>query len=210
MRPSDEEIMAVIRAKPGLRMGEIMRELGIEETSANKARMVKSITSLKKWKFIEPIDDIRPTRWKEYGVDVDVPIRKLKRVSIKKCREYGMDYSTVCSRLDGGWSEEEALTLPVGVRRKSKEKTFTDKCREHGMEYKTVHYRIHRLGWTEEEALNTPVGVRRKSRGESLMDKCREHGMKHWAVWYRIHKLGWSEEKALTTPIRRYKHDSTE
>lgn len=156
MRPSDEEIMAVIRAKPGLRMGEIMRELGIEETSANKGRMVKSITSLKKWKFIEPIDDIRPTRWKEYGVDVDVPIRKRKRTSIKICREYGMDYGTVCARLDRGWSEEEALNTPVGVRRKSKEKTLFGKCREHGLNYTTVRNRLAR-GWSEEKALTTPI-----------------------------------------------------
>lgn len=205
MRPSDEEIMALIRAKPGLRMGEIMREFGIEETSANKGRMSKAIISLRKWRFIEPIDDIRPTRWKEYGTDVDVSIRKRKRVSIKKCRELGINYNTVCSRLASGWSEEEALNTPVGVRRKSEGEALADKCRKHGISYKVVWCRVHDLGWTEEEALNTPLGVRRKSREKTFSDICREHGMEPRIVWYRIHVLGWSEEKALATPIKRYK-----
>lgn len=114
MRPSDEEVMAVIRAKPGLRMGEIMRELGIEETSANKGRMNKVIISLRKWRFIEPIDGIRPTRWKEFGTDA--PQRE--RTLFDKCRERGLNYNTVIHRLRRGWGEEKALTTPITKKEK--------------------------------------------------------------------------------------------
>lgn len=205
MIPSDDEIMAVVRAMPGATVYDIMDALGMETDDVTKGRMYRALYSLEKFRFVEKVDDIKPPRWMEYGSDADVP--KRNRISGDRplsglCKEHGLKYSTVRHRLLEGWSLDRALNTPV----QEHDSTFPKRCLEKGLNYKTVRSRI-KAGWSEEDAFTVPLMT---GKNTAFSIRCKEHGLSYNLVWQRIHKLGWDEERALTTPVRKMRRRDDE
>ncbi len=124
------------------------------------------------------------------------------------CKELGLNYHSVRSRINRGWSIERALTEAM-----KEQKTYVCQgvvyptlkglCDAYEKNPTTVARRINELGWTVEEAIFTPVGygfVYECIEYESLLDACKKLGKDYELVRSRI-KRGWSREKALSTPL---------
>lgn len=81
---------------------------------------------------------------------------------------YGLKHDTIATRLEIGWSVEDAITMPVKQKKrfiningeivslKAAEKIL-------GMGSGTLAYRLDKMGLSEEEAISMPIG--NKSRG---------------------------------------------
>ncbi len=88
-----------------------------------------------------------------YGWDIERAIKtKNKRhllsdEALRKASELGIDRSTVFARMRLGWSEEKAISTPLGnTRRKVFPKWVYETADKYGISYSTVYNRVHR-GW---------------------------------------------------------------
>lgn len=83
----------------------------------------------------------RTTRWVVY---------KGEKISLAEAAERaGLPYKQVHARIKSGWSEEDALTVPI-----KQGNGIVKRCRDAGLNYHTVYGRINSGGWTEEDALS--------------------------------------------------------
>ena len=140
-------------------------------------------------------------------------------------RHYGIPRPTYISRINSGWSIEEALTVPVlkdgsNYRAYKSLGSVVDHLGNHlnnnaqmarhwGISPSILHRRVHDKGMPLKEALTTPISRKHsaqevtdhlgnKYRSRSLMAKA--YGISSLTLGDRL-KRGWSVEEALTTPI---------
>lgn len=97
-------------------------------------------------------------------------------------REVGISRDTISGRLNNGWSEEEALTTPIGV------------ARENGRSRKDT---------ARNRKNNTYISYNGKTQCLSAWQE--ETGICGSTIMYRLNH-GWTVEKALTTPTNNRKH----
>lgn len=137
------------------------------------------------------------------------------------CKYWNVSYYTVITRLNDGWSVEEALTTPtqnITVKVIAKDhlgnefKTITDMTRYWGINAGTFTGRIKK-GWSVEDALTTPT--QRPKKDKPSREKCKDHlgnefktkkaMCEYWNIDFRLFQRRmndkWPLEKALTTPI---------
>lgn len=86
-----------------------------------------------------------------------------KRVDISK--DYNVSQDLVRSRINDGWTLEEAIKIPVGViprggalplyNYNGEMKTLREFAEEYNVKYELIRKRIQR-GWSIEEAINVP------------------------------------------------------
>lgn len=142
------------------------------------------------------------------------------------CAAYGINVSTFKSRVQSGYSLEEALTgvkhvvitngLSSVEQRISISRGNKKRCLDHlGNEYEseaqmceaynvsqvTYQNRLFRLGWTLEDALTRSVTNyvcdHTGKKYESARKMCEHYGVR-FDVFFRRRKLGWTLEEALT------------
>lgn len=95
-------------------------------------------------------------------VDRMLPGEPLREQSLRsKSREAGLAPHVVWNRMDHGWSEEDALSTPVGASppgglKRNHPNSLAVKARAAGLPPDMVRRRV-RNGMTEEQALATPV-----------------------------------------------------
>lgn len=129
-------------------------------------------------------------------------------------RQTGLSYSALNNRIQGGYSIEEALTAPVGIKWKNIRRPIEFKGVVKSISYwsdktkiplSTIRYRLD-IGWSIEDALTKPCG---SGRGRSIEFKGRTQNINAWAISTGIPagaiktrlKRGWSIEDALTKPL---------
>ena len=115
---------------------------------------------LSEWCKVLGVDEravrARLNRGMDFGVAVTMPIAMGD--AARKCREAGVNYHSVVSRMRSqGMTLEEAIRKPF----KKPENSLREKCRSAGMSYEAVKQRINAYGWSEEEALSIPIGQKR-------------------------------------------------
>lgn len=129
---------------------------------------------------------------------------------VEWCEKNDFNYSTLVSRLNScGWSEEDAISIPVGKRPskyfdKEDNTTLVQMCKELKLNYNTVHGRL-KLGWSLVDALTIPIKhpVDYKSiLGKSLAELASEYGVSYGALKYRMHN-GWDIIDAICTSIKQ-------
>lgn len=126
----------------------------------------------------------------------------------------GMTGDAISSRVDRGYTEEEAVSIPQMkpqalryIKYKGKNQTVAKWSRELNISSATIRRRIDIHGWSEEKALSTPTGSDRERsnyitfNGKTMnyAEWGREIGMSANAIKERLEK-GWTIEEALTTP----------
>lgn len=124
-------------------------------------------------------------------------------------------FSTICGRLDKGWSERDAIFLPnqliTGeyIEAWGEQKTFSqwlrdDRC---NISTKKIYYERIEAGMSSESALEAPV-----RRADEFDGWGQRKTLKQWAedpraavdaktMYDRIRVYGWSVEDAVSTPI---------
>lgn len=124
------------------------------------------------------------------------PLREMSLAA--KARAAGFAPHIVWNRLDHGWTEERALSTPVGATRRA----LSDKAHAVGLPPDMVRRRM-REGMSEEQALTTPVSERhRTKRPGDIAAKARVAGLRPDTVRCRL-RSGWSEDQAFSTPSQR-------
>ena len=126
----------------------------------------------------------------------------------------GMGGSAIKSRIDRGYTEEEAVSIPQMkpqalryIEYKGKNQTVAKWSKELNISSATIRRRIDVWGWSEEKALSTPTGSDRErsnyitfnSKTMNYAEWGREIGMSANSIRERLEK-GWTIEEALTTP----------
>lgn len=128
----------------------------------------------------------------------------------------GVKTVTITSRLDAGWSNEDAVFKPVHTTKKYeyngqiltlKEWAETDIARSNDLSYVTLQNRIKR-GWTIQKALTKPKHETMKKRKYvynnqlySLTELAKLSGVKMQTLQGRIDRYGWDIIKAVETPV---------
>lgn len=123
------DVLEAIKASPGLTAIELRDVMGYD-----LSMIWNRIHRLEKQGYI--VRDDSTDKW--FVTDIITPLKKAKNKKrelrmiehdgqskcLKEwCRELGMNYSTVRGRIDRyGWSVEDALTVPIGMSRKNKER----------------------------------------------------------------------------------------
>lgn len=97
------------------------------------------------------------------------------RSIVDAARTAGLAVQTLRGRLANGWSVEDALSVPVGVKRPVMRKLPDGKpvaraAREAGLPMSTLRGRLAR-GWSPGDALSVPAGQRRKRPPASGTDE---------------------------------------
>lgn len=139
------------------------------------------------------------------------------------CKAWGISPQAYLTRINNGWSLEEALTTPVASRSAHiSERSCTDHkgteypshaamCKHWGVNYTTYTSRIEN-GWSVEEAL---TGNRPDKRNRPTTDHTGQTFptftamCEHWGVTRSVYegrlKRGYTQEHALTTPVKKYR-----
>lgn len=76
------------------------------------------------------------------------------------CRNLGLNYRLVLSRIESGMTVEMAISKDFKKRIPERDKYYKEleeKAQNAGIKYHTVYSRIFVYGWSEEKALTTPV-----------------------------------------------------
>lgn len=122
--------------------------------------------------------------------------------NLQKALNNGIGYHTLYSRIKGGWTIKEAITIPVheGVITKEERKI----AESNGISYYTVYARINDHGMSVEEAITTPLRTSRgrKRKHGQWSDIAQENGIPERTFYSRL-KLGWGYEEAATKPVRK-------
>lgn len=141
-------------------------------------------------------------------------------------KHYGISRPTYISRINSGWTMEEALTIPVlkgGINFKptgsldsvvdhlgNRFNNNTQMARHWGISSSQLYQRL-KDGLSLEEALTKPTIIKGKyKRGEvvdhkgnsyrSVAQMARSYGISSITLHERLNR-GWSVEEALTTPV---------
>lgn len=109
-----------------------------------------------------------PQEWREKGVFVE--INGITKNLISWCKEYGLNYNTVMTRVHiRKWDWVRAITTPLQdnksriVEYKGETLTVAEMAQRHNVRRDMVLYRL-RNGWTVEEAIETPAGQKRNQK----------------------------------------------
>lgn len=94
--------------------------------------------------------------------------------------EYGIPYTRLHSRIKTGWSAEDALTTPSGVRRKSYDPVAIANANPHTKKYTYAGETLSISQWS------------------------RKLGMRRETLQHRLN-VGWPFEKAVTLPVKHKK-----
>jgi len=132
------------------------------------------------------------------------------------CDHYKIPVSTYLNRLRGGWTVEDALTVPI--RNISYEKStdhlgnkfrsVKEMCRYYSIDCATYYHRIA-SGMSLGDALTKPVKKFDKyydhlgNEFYSLNTMCKHYGISRNEFCYRL-EHGWSLEEALTTATNKH------
>lgn len=149
------------------------------------------------------------------------------RTVTEMCKHYGVNRSTYKSRINRGFTKEEALTAGLSAQPLEDRTdhigntydTVSDMCRAYGLNFCTYIRRI-KLGWTKEEALTEEVirlnSCERREVEDHLGNKypsklkmCEAYGTTYNCFKNRI-LLGYTVEEALTLKKferSRHKHE---
>jgi len=131
------------------------------------------------------------------------------------CKAYGIAREAFMSRINNGWSLEDALTTPIRSKSKFESIDHTGKeynsldemCKHYNISKATLYARLNR-GMSLEDALTIPVdkiGIKdyRDPSGNTynnIVEICNAYGISKSTVYLRLHK-GMSLEDALTLPV---------
>lgn len=124
------DVLEAIKTSPGLTAIELKDMMGCD-----LSMIWNRIYRLEKQGYV--VRECYTDRW--FATDSITPLKKAKKKKKKElrvierdgqskclkewCRELGMNYTTVRGRIDQyGWSVEDALTVPIGMSRKNKER----------------------------------------------------------------------------------------
>lgn len=114
----------------------------------------------------------------------------------------GISKAVAFRRYEGlHWSKEEAVTLPVGTRRKvvlTKEDYATAK--ENGISAQTAYHRRKVLKWPVEKCITEPVTD--QLEWEVWKEAATKAGISYAGFWKR-RKKGMTPEQAATTPNKK-------
>lgn len=131
------------------------------------------------------------------------------------CREYGVSYKLVHSRLRHGWNLGKALKTPwVHQCDRMRKSPIRLKCEELGLNFKFVYDRI-RAGMSPEMAMTKPkmskdspdkkrtIHVEIDGKVYTVAGACRVTGVDPSVARVRISRLGWDRLAAVTVPSTR-------
>lgn len=118
----------------------------------------------------------------EYKRKVEITDHLGNRYNSKKemCDAYGKDVGTYNSRILAGYTQEEALTMPIQTIVHCKDHlgnifaSEREMCRHYNMESNLVRRRLA-LGMSLEEALTKPVRAKTKNRSNSYKMEMRNY-----------------------------------
>jgi hypothetical protein len=120
-------------------------------------------------------------------------------------KRLGMKQHALIARIEHGWTEEMALTIPIRSPRFVTYHGQTRRLYEWaellGVKYGLLEKRL-RLGWSVEEAFETPVvsyDLTYNGKTQSTAKWAEDTGIPQKAIQYRL-AHGWTIEKTLTTP----------
>jgi len=119
-------------------------------------------------------------------------------------RASGLPQGTVYSRLQLGWSPDDAVSIPLVDRHKvflSDGTALADAIRASGLSQGTVYSRLQ-FGWSPDDAVSIPRVDRHKvflSDGTPLADAARAAGLSINTAKSRVVR-GWSPDDAATIP----------
>lgn len=135
------------------------------------------------------------------------------------CRHWGITKDAYKKRIKRGWSLEDTLTIPVGLRINKKDKLIIDHkgnefpsisamCKHWNISFDAYRRRI-KLGWTLKAALTVPVRYKSSKtitdhKGNtfpSVKEMIKYWNISRTAYESRI-KRGWSLKDVLTTPVK--------
>lgn len=99
--------------------------------------------------------------------NVVIEIDGIKKTLIQWCEHYGINYSTVQSRIRYGWPPEKAVKTQSGcnldvITFNGETKNLRQWAADLNMCHTTLFKRIHKLRWTIHDALTTPIHRRKK------------------------------------------------
>lgn len=128
------------------------------------------------------------------------------------CEYYGVNIATLGSRLESGYSLEEALTKKhrlieeVEDHLGNKYESVKSLCEAYDIQVSTYHRRKHR-GWSIEDILtrierHNYVKDFEGNEFKNLKEMCEFHGYNYNTVKERL-KKGWCLERAITEPLKR-------
>lgn len=129
------------------------------------------------------------------------------------CRELGLSYAAVMSRVREGLPVQDALDYPSGWGQPCIDHTgrrfrsVSQMCEAWGQTPGRVCYRRYSLGWTLEKALTVARCQREVYHDHlgrtygGLAEMCGEYGIPT-RRYYDRHRHGRSLKDALTTPVR--------
>jgi len=100
-----------------------------------------------------------------------------------------------------GWTLEEALTIPLGTRRRqSASSKWLKVAKQNGIHKKTFYSRLGK-GWGYQQAATIPKRECRHSLfTKEELETAKQNGIGYYTLDARIRQLGWSKEKAITLP----------
>ena len=107
---------------------------------------------------------------------------------VEKAKANGIGYQTLWTRLRKGWSEAQAVGIPVHEL-----KAYRDRAEKNGIENGTFYSRIYQ-GWDYEKAATEPVKER---------DTYPEDAVVSESSYYRRRRKGMSREEAAYKPATR-------
>nr|WP_306474301.1 nucleoside permease [Bacillus pseudomycoides] len=128
---------------------------------------------------------------------------------LKVALKNGIKSSTFYSRLNLGWSYENAANKPVHKKNKT-EKNWLEVALENGIRYQTFTSRVRMYGWDLERAATTPVMTARESGKKARqmkaiftdeqLAKAKSNGVSRQVLRRRVVVMGWDLEEAMITP----------
>ena len=137
------------------------------------------------------------------------------------CEYYNINYATVSTRLDRGWSLEEAITTPNKkhnnfesslnneIDLNGEKITIYEACKKYNIPKQLVYSRYYYCGWSFEEIFGIKdrngkynlVKIKNKTF-ESIRKASEYYKINYSTVTNRINR-GWTVEEAITTPVIR-------
>lgn len=111
------------------------------------------------------------------------------------CKELGLNFNTIYSRISKGWSFKHAITISVNEHLVSRytyndrDMTLHEWCAELGLNYPTIWYRIKK-GMSFEEAITKPTRISYEHKGETknLAEWCRILDLKYSTIQDRLNR----------------------
>ena len=122
------------------------------------------------------------------------------------CEKNKLDYDLVYSRLQRGWTLEDAISKAKVIGKKPISltgETLKELSKRTGIKARTIYDRYCK-GWSWDRILNTPVNKTVFETGETIQEISEQTGLLPSTIKGRYDR-GWSLEKIKNTPVNNNK-----